>query len=240
MPPDRKIKDLPIGVRQRVEILKALYRNAELLILDEPTSVLTPQEAEVLFKTLLELKAHGKTHHLHLPQAEGGEAHRRQGHGDARCACHRHARGGGHERAGHRLPHGRPGDQLRAHAPRRRRSGPTLLEARGLSFVNDENLRVLRNVSFDVRAGEIVGLAGVEGNGQTELVRILTGLLPASAGQVSIRGRRSRAARPARIREAGAAHIPEDRMEDGAAAEASAAGERDRGPLLQGRASPAG
>ncbi len=187
VPADRKIKDLPIGVRQRVEILKALYRNAELLILDEPTSVLTPQEAEGLFKTLLDLKAHGKTIIFisHKLKEVKRIADRVTVMRDARVITTREAAGiSEHEIA--YLMVGREISFERIPAPQA--IGRPLLSARGLSFVNDENVRVLKNVSFDVRAGEILGLAGVEGNGQTELVRILTGLLPASAGQVSIRG----------------------------------------------------
>jgi general nucleoside transport system ATP-binding protein len=96
-----------------------------------------------------------------------------------------------------------------------------LLSARELCSVNEENVLLLKNVSFDLKAGEILGVAGVEGNGQTELVRILTGLLPASAGQVHIGGTPIEGLSPRAIRDLHVAHIPEDRMEDGAAAEAS-------------------
>lgn len=220
VPADRKIKDLPIGMRQRVEILKALYRNAELLILDEPTSVLTPQEAEGLFKSLLDLKEHGKTIIFisHKLKEVKRIADRVTVMRDARVITTREAAGiSEHEIA--YLMVGREISFARIPAPRA--IGQPLLSARGLSYVNDENVRILKDVSFDVRAGEILGLAGVEGNGQTELVRILTGLLPASAGQVSIRGTPAAGLSPRAIRELRVAHIPEDRMEDGAAGEAS-------------------
>jgi simple sugar transport system ATP-binding protein len=220
VPPDRKIKDLPIGVRQRVEILKALYRNAELLILDEPTSVLTPQEAEGFFQTLQELKSHGKTIIFisHKLREVKRIADRVTIMRDARVIGTREAA----ELSEQDIAYLMVGREIRAErlAPPRA-PGQVLLAARGLSFVNEENLRVLNGVSFDVRAGEIVGLAGVEGNGQTELVRILTGLLQATSGTLSIRGRPVNGLSPRRLRQAGAAHIPEDRMEDGAAAEAS-------------------
>ena len=220
VPPDRRIKDLPIGVRQRVEILKALYRNAELLILDEPTAVLTPQESEVLFKTLLDLKAHGKTIIFisHKLKEVKRIADRVTVMRDARVIATREAAGMSEKDIAW-LMVGRDISFERIPAPTR--IGGPLLAARGLSYVNDENVRMLKDVSFDVRAGEIVGLAGVEGNGQTELVRILTGLLPASAGQVSIRGKRVTGLSPRAIRQTRTAHIPEDRMEDGASAEAT-------------------
>ncbi len=220
VPPDKKIKDLPIGVRQRVEILKALYRNAELLILDEPTSVLTPQEAEVFFDTLRELKSHGKTIIFisHKLREVKRIADRVTIMRDARVIATREA-GELSEQDIAYLMVGREISSERLAPPRA--PGEILLAVRGLSFINEENLRVLAGVSFDVRAGEIVGLAGVEGNGQSELVRILTGLLPATSGTLYIRGQAVNGFSPRRIREAGAAHIPEDRMEDGAAAEAS-------------------
>jgi ABC-type uncharacterized transport system ATPase subunit len=220
VPPDRKIKDLPIGVRQRVEILKALYRNAELLILDEPTSVLTPQEAEVFFDTLRQLKSHGKTIIFisHKLREVKRIADRVTVMRDARVITTREAA----ELGEHDIAYLMVGRAISfERLPPPRSLGETLLSVRGLGFVSEENLRVLNNVSFDVRAGEIVGLAGVEGNGQTELVRILTGLLPATEGTVCIRGRSARGLSPRRIRQAGVAHIPEDRMEDGAAGEAS-------------------
>jgi len=220
VPPEKKIKDLPIGVRQRVEILKALYRNAELLILDEPTSVLTPQEAEGFFNTLQELKSHGKTIIFisHKLKEVKRIADRVTVMRDARVITTRAAA----ELSEHDIAYLMVGREISfERLPPPRAPGETLLSVRGLTFVNEENLRVLGGVSFDVRAGEIVGLAGVEGNGQTELVRILTGLLPATSGTVAIRGQRVNGFSPRRIRQAGAAHIPEDRMEDGAAAEAS-------------------
>ena len=220
VPPDRKIRDLPIGVRQRVEILKALYRDAELLILDEPTAVLTPQEADHLFATLMELKAHGKTIIFisHKLKEVKRIADRVTVMRDARVITTRDAAGTTENEIAF-LMVGREISFERIPAPRS--VGEALLSARGLFYVDDENVSLLKNVSFDVRAGEILGVAGVEGNGQTELVRILTGLLPASAGQVSISGTSIAGLSPRAIRELHVSHIPEDRMEDGAAAEAS-------------------
>ncbi len=100
-------------------------------------------------------------------------------------------------------------------------TGNPALSVRDLSYTDDEGVRALSNVSFDIRAGEILGIAGVEGNGQTELVRILTGLLSATTGAVTIGGKPIRGLAPREIRELEVAHIPEDRMEDGAAGEAT-------------------
>jgi simple sugar transport system ATP-binding protein len=220
VPVDSKIKDLPIGVRQRVEILKALYRNAELLILDEPTSVLTPQEADVLFATLRQLKEHGKTIIFisHKLEEVKQIADRVTVMRDARTLTTRQAA----ELTQHDIAFLMVGREIsfeRLSPPKA--VGEVLLRVRNLSYLNEENVRVLKNVSFDVRAGEILGLAGVEGNGQTELVRILTGLLAASAGSVLLRGRPVNGRSPRLIREMRVAHIPEDRMEDGVAAETS-------------------
>jgi len=220
VPPEEKVKDLPIGVRQRVEILKALYRNAELLILDEPTAVLTPQEADVLFATLRGLKEHGKTIIFisHKLEEVKQIADRVTVMRDARTLTTRSAA----ELTQHDIAFLMVGREIsfeRLSPPRA--VGETLLSVRNLSYLNEENVRVLKNVSFDLRAGEILGLAGVEGNGQTQLVRILTGLLGASAGSVRLRGQPLNGRSPRFIRELGVAHIPEDRMEDGAAAETS-------------------
>ena len=220
VPPDRKIKDLPIGVRQRVEILKALYRNAELLILDEPTAVLTPQEAEKLFVTLQELKKHGKTIIFisHKLKEVRRIADRVTVMRDARVITTREAAGISEHDIAY-LMVGREVSFERISPPPA--AGAPLLRVERLGYTDDEGVRGLSDVSFDVRAGEILGIAGVEGNGQTQLVRILTGLLPASRGAVTIGGRSAHGLSPRGVREMHVAHIPEDRMEDGAAGEAT-------------------
>jgi len=217
-PPDKKIKDLPIGVRQRVEILKALFRNAELLILDEPTSVLTPQETEVLFKTLRNLKNQGKTiifisHKLNEVKQIADRVTIMR---DARVIDTR----GVEELTEHDIANLMVGRDISfERIPASANLGAPLLSVRNLSYVDDEAILVLNKFSFDVRAGEILGLAGVVGNGQTELVRILAGLLQPSEGEITLRGEALIGLSPRKIREKGLCHIPEDRMEDGVAEE---------------------
>ena len=215
--PDAVVGDLGVGARQRVEILKALYRRAEILILDEPTGVLTPAEADHLFRVLDGLRAEGKTiilitHKLReimaitdavsvmrrgeivktLPTAETGPAEL------AELMVGRHV--------------------LLSVEKAPAAPGPVLLEARGLSLTDAEGVRRLREVSFAVRAGEILGIAGVAGNGQSELLEILAGIRAATSGQVLWRGEPldlSRATNGAERRARGIAHVPEDRHRRG-------------------------
>jgi ABC-type uncharacterized transport system ATPase subunit len=218
--PEPKIKDLPIGVRQRVEILKALFRNAELLILDEPTSVLTPQETEVLFKTLVDLKAHGKTIIFisHKLKEVKQIADRVTVMRDAKVITTRDAA----ELSEHDIAYLMVGREISfERLPPSPNLGKPVLSVQGLSLIDEEGIAVLNDVSFDLRAGEILAVAGVEGNGQTELVRILTGLLEPSAGSVILKGTEITGRAPRSIREMGLCHIPEDRMEDGVAEQTS-------------------
>lgn len=220
VPVDRQIKDLPIGTRQRVEILKALYREAELLILDEPTAVLTPQETEVLFRTLRQLRDNGRTilfisHKLdEVAQIADTVTVMR----DAQVIETRPAAGVSKPELAE-LMVGRQIDFERV--PPSPSIGEPLLEVRNLTHHNEEGVRVLDRVSFDVHQGEILGVAGVDGNGQTELVRCVTGLLQPDAGTIEFEGDSLTGLTPRGIRERGVAHIPEDRMEDGVAESAT-------------------
>ena len=216
VPVDKKIKDLPIGVRQRVEILKALFRNAELLILDEPTAVLTPQETEILFKTLFKLKESGKTilfisHKLsEVKQLADTVTVMR----DTRVITTKNAADLTEEKIAH-LMVGRDINSARIAEPEN--PGKVRLSVNNLSYIDDEDVQILKDINFDVRAGEILGIAGVEGNGQSELVNILTGLMKPTAGIVSVDGKDTIDMTPRQIRELRISHIPEDRMENGVA-----------------------
>ncbi len=220
VPLEKRVRDLPIGVRQRVEILKALLRNAELLILDEPTAVLTPQETEVLFKTLFDLKKHGKTiifisHKLKEVKAIAD-----------RVTVIRDGKVIATEDAGnlteHEIAELMVGREIKfERIPPSPEIGEPLLVVKDLKYKNKENVEVLKGVSFEVKSGEILGVAGVEGNGQTELVEILTGLRKATEGSVVINGEEMLGKTPREIREKGVSHIPEDRMKNGVAERAT-------------------
>ncbi len=209
--PNAIIEDLPVGVQQRVEILKALYRQADILILDEPTSVLTPQEIEGLFEVMELLRNQGKsiifiTHKLKevLRVADRIAVLRRGemvGEADPAAVSQQDLAS---------LMVGRKVTLEVEKEPAN--AGEVLLQLRDIEAFTDLGEHALRGVSLDVRAGEIVGVAGVQGNGQTELVEVITGLRQAAAGSVLISGQEMTNASPRRITEEGAiCHVPEDR-----------------------------
>ncbi|MCX8095201.1 MAG: ATP-binding cassette domain-containing protein, partial [Caldisericia bacterium] len=220
VPFDKKIKDLPIGLRQRVEILKALIRNAELLILDEPTSVLTPQETEVLFNTLRALKKSGKTiifisHKLKevLEIADKITVMR-----DGKIVATKDAK----ELTEHEIAYLMVGRDISfERIPPSEKEGEVILEAKDIVYINEENIKVLKGISFQLKSYEILGLAGIEGNGQTELVEILTGLRKPTSGKIFLKGEDITNLIPRKIREKKVSHIPEDRMKDGVADKAT-------------------
>ena len=220
VPVEHRVADVPIGVRQRVEILKALYRNAELVILDEPTSVLTFQETEALFATLRELTRHGKTIIFisHKLSEVKGLADYITIMRDGRVVTTQAANTLSEEEIATMMV-GRPIASGRVHQPTR--IGDELLRVEGLCQRNSEGVEVLKDISFAVRAGEIVGVAGVEGNGQSELVRLLTAITPIKQGDVRLRGESIVGKTPRQVRALGLCHIPEDRLENGVAEEAS-------------------
>ncbi|KPL18368.1 MAG: hypothetical protein AMJ92_08295 [candidate division Zixibacteria bacterium SM23_81] len=212
--PEDLVGDLSVGARQRLEIMKVLYRGAQLIVLDEPTAVLTPQETGELFKTMRKLRESGKTiifitHKL----SEVMEL-------THRVSVMRHGRVVGVMETDQVTP-----DQLAEMMVGRPvlgqvdkdpfRPGPVVLEVRDLQAVDARGAPRLRGVHFSLRAGEILGIAGVEGNGQTELVEVLNGLHPATAGQVFLEGRQVLGESPRQIREESVAHIPEDRQNRG-------------------------
>jgi simple sugar transport system ATP-binding protein len=209
--PDALIADLTVGQQQRVEILKALYRRADILILDEPTAVLTPQEALELFEILRTLKAGGMsiifiTHKLNevLEIADRISVLRRGKKIDTL------AREGATEAGLAQLMVGREVVfRVEKEPPK---PGEPLLEVDDLHVVDDREIEKVRGVSFEVRAGEIVGIAGVDNNGQSELIDALTGLRQPRSGRIVVGGREFDNATPREmVDEAGVGHIPEDR-----------------------------
>jgi len=211
--PDALVEDLPVGVQQRVEIIKALMRDASVLILDEPTSVLTPLETEELFRIMRDLRAGGRSlvfisHKLKEVQeiADTITVIRR-----GRVVGERPPTTSDAELAS--LMVGRS-VQLRVTKPPAR-PGDVRLDVQGLTVTSEQGKSALDEVSFQVRAGEILGVAGVQGNGQTELCEALVGLMPTAAGSVRLEGRDLTHATPRQRLHSGVGYIPEDRQEDG-------------------------
>ncbi|HNO30664.1 MAG TPA: ABC transporter ATP-binding protein [Anaerolineales bacterium] len=212
--PNAYIKDLPVGIQQRVEIIKVLYRQADILILDEPTAVLTPQEVEGLFKIIDTLIKSGKsiifiTHKLKEVLAVADDITvLRLGRVVGSIAPQ--------EATSEKLASMMVGrdvnlivDKLSA------KPGEPVLVVDNL-FVRDERQHMaVQGVSFEVRKGEVLGVAGVQGNGQTELVYALTGLLPLDGGIIRLLGESIQHTTPRDILERGVAHIPEDRQRHG-------------------------
>jgi ABC-type uncharacterized transport system ATPase subunit len=212
--PRAKVENISVGQQQRVEILKALYRGAEILILDEPTAVLTPQEAGELFAIIKSLQADGTSiifisHKLNevLEIADRITVLRRGKMIDTV------PREGATEEGLARMMVGR--EVLLRVEKRPSEPGDKLLELRNVSVNDDRGLPAVRDVSFDVHAGEIVGLAGVEGNGQSELIESITGLRSAASGEVVVGGRTITHPTARKMLDAGVGHIPEDRQRRG-------------------------
>lgn len=213
--PNAVMWQLAVGQRQRVEILKALYRDARLLILDEPTAVLTPQEVEQLFETLRQLTADGRglifiSHKLHEVLALSD-----------RITVLRHGRVAGEVPAAgatrERLAELMVGRQvlMNPHKPAVE-AGETVLRVDGVSALSDRGDEALRSLSLEVRSGEILGIAGVSGNGQRELAQTIAGLREVVSGHIQIDGEEVTGLRPAEVRSHGLAYVPEERMGTGA------------------------
>jgi ABC-type uncharacterized transport system ATPase subunit len=212
--PAARVESISVGMQQRVEILKALYRGAEILILDEPTAVLTPQEAAELFEIINSLKAEGKsiifiTHKLNevLEIADRITVLRRGKTIDTV------PREGATEEGLARLMVGRE-VILRIDKPPAQ-PGEPLLDVDDLRVMDERGLEAVRGVSFQVRAGEIVGIAGVDGNGQSELIDAITGLRKAKSGHVRAGKEDLTHDSPRECLDAGVGHIPEDRQRRG-------------------------
>ncbi|GHJ50340.1 ABC transporter [Catellatospora sp. TT07R-123] len=219
--PDAIIEDLPIGIQQRVEIVKALTREVDLLILDEPTAVLTPQETDELLEVMRGLKAAGKsivfiTHKLREVKAVA----------DRITVIRRGRTVGTAEPTApeSELAELMVGRSVVLEVPKEEATvGAPVLEVSGLVVADARNHRAVNGVDLVVRGGEVLGIAGVQGNGQTELVEAIMGLRPALAGTVSLEGRDITACRPREVLASGVGYVPEDRSVDGLVKEFSVA-----------------
>ena len=212
--PDALIEDLSVGQQQRVELLKALYREARLLILDEPTAVLTPQEVEELFGILRRMREQGKTiviitHKLAEVMAISDEVTVMR---DGRVVGTRQT-GKTNPAELARLMVGR--DVLLQVEKTPAKPGPVVMQVRGIQVADADEKPRLDDVSFEVRAGEIVGIAGVEGNGQTELIEALSGLITPRRGEILIDGWPVTTDTVRHRKERGINHVPEDRHRRG-------------------------
>ncbi len=212
--PYAKIEDISVGMQQRVEILKTLYRGAEILIFDEPTAVLTPQEIKELIQIMGKLVAEGKsiiliTHKLKEIMEVCD-----------RCTVIRKGKGIGTVEVSETDP-----DQLAALMVGRevhfkvdkKEAQPTdvVLEVQDLVVIDSRNIPVVEGLNLEVKAGEILGIAGVDGNGQTELIEGITGLRKIKSGSVKINGKETAHLSTRKITETGVGHIPEDRHKHG-------------------------
>jgi len=212
--PETYVGDLPVGVQQRVEIIKLLYREASILIFDEPTAVLTPQEADELFEIMRSLAKQGKsiifiTHKLREVLAIA----------DRIMVIRRGAV------VGETLPADADQNKLAAMMVGRAvnlevereesKPGDVVLSVKNLMMRDEINQIAVNDVSFEIRAGEILGVAGVQGNGQTELVEAITGMKHPESGSIHLLGKDISKASPRQITESGSAHVPEDRQRDG-------------------------
>lgn len=236
--PWARIEDVSVGIQQRVEIIKVLYRGAEILILDEPTAVLTPQEVEELFKILSSLKGQGKTiifitHKLNEVMAISD-----------RVTVMRDGKVVGTKETSQTntseiatLMVGR--EVLLITSKTEQAIGKTVLRLEQVNAFNQHKYPVLKDIDLSVKEGQILGIAGVEGNGQTELVEAITGLRPVFSGKIFLYEKDITGLNPRKIRELHIAHIPEDRRKRGFIADYSVAenlvlGSHYRPPFVKG------
>jgi simple sugar transport system ATP-binding protein len=217
--PDALVQDLPVGVQQRVEIIKALTRNAKILVLDEPTAVLTPQETDELMQIMRELAKSGTsiifiTHKLREVQSVADQITViRQG----KVVGEANPKDSASKLAS--LMVGREVDLSVDKAAKK--PGEVVVSFDNISVLDDRDQRAVNGVSFEVRAGEILAIAGVQGNGQTELAEVLLGLRPAvkGSGSITLSGKSLDGLSVRKRLEAGIGYIPEDRKKDGLVSE---------------------
>jgi ABC-type uncharacterized transport system ATPase subunit len=212
--PDAIVEDIPVGVQQRVEILKALYRKANILVLDEPTAVLTPQEAEDLFRVMRQLTEKGVsiifiTHKLKeiLNVAD-------------RVTVMRRGKVVGHTSPSETDQQGLATMMVGRDVLLEVEKAPAqpkdvVLSIENLTIKDERNVSVVKDISFEVRAGEILGIAGVQGNGQTELAEAITGLRNVDEGSITLSNEKIPFEKPRWLVEHGMGHVPEDRHKHG-------------------------
>lgn len=211
-----RIEDISVGSRQRVEILKMLYRNVDILILDEPTAVLTPQEADELMKSLKDLKEKGKTiivitHKLReVMEVSDSVTVIKQGKVIGNTLTK-----DTNEQQLAQMMVGRDVVLTVENARGETKGRDVVYEASHLTTLNTFGKECVKDVSFTVRRGEVLGIAGVEGNGQSELVKIISGLMEATEGKVTFKGEDVTNLWPDRLRKKGLGIIPEDRFAQG-------------------------
>ena len=220
--PAELVENVSIGAKQRVEILKMLYRNVEILIFDEPTAVLTPQEVDELLISFKELKAQGKTiilitHKLRevMEVSDRVIVIKRGKVVGSRLTCQTSPEELATMMVGHEVA-------LQAEKEKSSLSGKKVVyKVSGLSTTNNLRKKVLDQISFEIREGEILGVAGVEGNGQSELVKVLSGLMVSTEGKVELYDEDLTNKWPSQLRKSGVGIIPEDRYAQGLCREMS-------------------
>ena len=218
--PNALVRDISVGLKQKVELLKALIRGVKVLILDEPTAVLTPQETRDLFRQLKVLREHNYgiifiSHKLEeiMELCDSATVLR---HGRVTGNIERR------EMDESKLSKLIVGRDVVSEVERTETDcGETILTVRGATYVDDIGKCLVKDISFGIRAGEIVGIAGVEGNGQNELSEMITGLLPMTEGEITVNGHSTKGMNIRKIRDLGLAHISEDRMTYGCAPDLS-------------------
>lgn len=215
--PKDKVAEISVGLQQRVEILKTLYRGAEILILDEPTAVLTPQETDELFEVIRRMVNEKDmtviiiTHKLYEVMAISDRVGvMRQG----KLVGVEETRNV-NERILASMMVGR--DVLLDEIEKTGEKGDVLLEAKDLYVADNRGLMAVNGIDLQVRAGEVLGIAAIEGNGQSELIEALTGMRKIQDGKIIIQGEDATGRKPGDIRKMGVAHVPEDRMTTGVA-----------------------